>query len=534
MWRPGIAGVLAFVVLIPTAGMTLLAASTAVARWSDHRTSAAIRGHAINLQLLMKARAAVTDETVASSALARAAELGISAARLTTALGIDYTANMRAARAAVDASQTLHAFPDLVADLARVDALRLQIDAGRAAFAVVQATFNQFSADVDLHWQAELADVRGLADKAARGAGPVGEQVNVLRATFAAFAAGSQLTGLAYSVVTGQNSAANAKALVEAIGGLAADEADFTNLLGPSATVAWRGVQNDPAVRRFATVIDEAIAVGLGGTTVPFSANLNTYGPAFSDGATWVADLAGLTEAAATDLRDMASSQDAASTRALDLELATAVTITVLAMVAAAFAARAVSRPVKRLATAAHEIGEGRFSLPPLPRRGPRELADTALAMNEMTATLAALETYAVALADDLRSPRLDQPLPGRTGQALQVTLDRLRDTIHASEQHRVVLEEIATHDDLTGLLNRGAALDAVNRDLWRSRRAGTTMVALFIDLDGLKVINDTYGHDTGDEAIRLTADGLRATNARLRHRRPGRRRRVPRRRARP
>jgi diguanylate cyclase (GGDEF)-like protein len=311
--------------------------------------------------------------------------------------------------------------------------------------------------------------------------------------------------------VTGQNTTVNAKALVEASGGLAADEAAFSNLLGPSATAAWRGVQNDPAGRRFATVIDKAIAVALGGTTVPFSANLNTYGPAFSDGATWVADLAGLTEAAATDLRDIASSQDVASTRALDLELATAVTITVLAMIAAAFAARAVSRPVKRLATAAHEIGEGRFSLPPLPRRGPRELADTALAMNEMTATLAALETYAVALADDLRSPRLDQPLPGRTGQALQVTLDRLRDTIHASEQHRVVLEEIATHDDLTGLLNRGAALDAVNRDLRRSRQDGTTMVVLFIDLDGLKVINDTYGHDTGDEAIRLTADGLRA-----------------------
>jgi diguanylate cyclase (GGDEF)-like protein len=467
------------------------------------------------LELLVQARAAVSDETVASSALAAAAGQGISAARLTTILGIDYAAKMRVARVAVDAAGSLRASPDLAADLARLAGLRPEIDAGRATFAVVQATFTQLSADVDLHWQAELADVRGLADKAGRGAGPVDEQVNVLRATFAAFQAGSTLTGLAYNVVTGQNTPANAKALVEANGGLAADEAAFADLLRPTAAAAWRALRNDPAGVRFATVIDQAIAVALRSTSVPFSANLNTYGPAFSDGATWVGALAVLTEAAATDLRDIASSQDAASTHALDLEIATAITITVLAVAAAASAARAVSGPVKRLATAAREIGEGRFSLPPLTRRGPRELADTALAVNEMTATLTALETYTVALAGDLRSPRLDQPLPGRTGEALQVTVDRLRATIDASEQHRGVLQEIATHDNLTGLLNRGAALDAIGRDLLRSQRDGTAMMALFIDLDGLKVINDTYGHDTGDEAIRLTADGLRAATRR-------------------
>jgi diguanylate cyclase (GGDEF)-like protein/PAS domain S-box-containing protein len=79
-------------------------------------------------------------------------------------------------------------------------------------------------------------------------------------------------------------------------------------------------------------------------------------------------------------------------------------------------------------------------------------------------------------------------------------------------ELMRELLQERATHDSLTGLLNRGAAVDALDRDLARSRRNGQAVALLFIDLDHLKAINDTFGHEGGDAAIRAVGVALRAT----------------------
>ena len=128
-----------------------------------------------------------------------------------------------------------------------------------------------------------------------------------------------------------------------------------------------------------------------------------------------------------------------------------------------------------------------------------------------MAATLTALERYAVTLAEQPLSTTLNEPLPGRTGRALQVTLDHLQDSVHEREHDRATLQRASTHDDLTGLLNRGAALEAITRDLARSRRDNIPLMVLFIDLDAFKLINDTYGHQIGDDALRITADALRA-----------------------
>ena len=59
-------------------------------------------------------------------------------------------------------------------------------------------------------------------------------------------------------------------------------------------------------------------------------------------------------------------------------------------------------------------------------------------------------------------------------------------------------------------MLNREAALDAVTAELTRARRDHTTVMLLFIDLDGLKAINDTHGHKAGDDAIQAAAGALR------------------------
>jgi len=67
-----------------------------------------------------------------------------------------------------------------------------------------------------------------------------------------------------------------------------------------------------------------------------------------------------------------------------------------------------------------------------------------------------------------------------------------------------------ATHDPLTGLWNRAVALDALNRELARSRREGKPVGVLLADVDHFKHVNDTHGHLAGDAVLRQVSDTMR------------------------
>jgi diguanylate cyclase (GGDEF)-like protein len=70
-------------------------------------------------------------------------------------------------------------------------------------------------------------------------------------------------------------------------------------------------------------------------------------------------------------------------------------------------------------------------------------------------------------------------------------------------------LRHLATHDALTGLPNRTLILDRVAHAVARAHRYGGTLAVMFLDLDGFKEVNDTYGHPVGDRLLCEVAQRL-------------------------
>jgi two-component system cell cycle response regulator len=80
---------------------------------------------------------------------------------------------------------------------------------------------------------------------------------------------------------------------------------------------------------------------------------------------------------------------------------------------------------------------------------------------------------------------------------------------IEAFNDLRKEVEQLATlsqTDPLTGLFNFRYMLDALNREMERTRRTGLTTALIMIDLDHFKQVNDTYGHQVGNRVLKWCA----------------------------
>jgi diguanylate cyclase (GGDEF)-like protein len=73
----------------------------------------------------------------------------------------------------------------------------------------------------------------------------------------------------------------------------------------------------------------------------------------------------------------------------------------------------------------------------------------------------------------------------------------------------RCKLERLATTDELTGLASRRFFMEQLEREVASATRYGSPLSLLLLDLDNLKLINDTHGHSAGDRALRLVAEGV-------------------------
>lgn len=140
--------------------------------------------------------------------------------------------------------------------------------------------------------------------------------------------------------------------------------------------------------------------------------------------------------------------------------------VTLLALGAALWLARSVTKPLSTLASAAHRVGQGDYSTP-LAVRGNDELAQLGEAFARMQDGIAERETQ---------------------------------------------IKHQASHDPLTGLPNRSMAVPAIEAALARGRAIDGCCAVLLVDINRFKEINDTLGHAFGDQVLVEVAKRLRAT----------------------
>jgi diguanylate cyclase (GGDEF)-like protein len=124
-----------------------------------------------------------------------------------------------------------------------------------------------------------------------------------------------------------------------------------------------------------------------------------------------------------------------------------------------------------------------------------------------------------IAKAPDQATPEAIPPAGGF--HEAQVLSDALRGLIHSERRHHAALEQMNAHleetvaartaelhallmrDMLTGLPNRRALMQALPEAMARAERLDRPLAVLFLDMDGFKLVNDTHGHEEGDELLR-------------------------------
>jgi len=141
-------------------------------------------------------------------------------------------------------------------------------------------------------------------------------------------------------------------------------------------------------------------------------------------------------------------------------------------------------------------------------RFGPR-LASTAVAVVSVVGLVQTAATID-ALAPDERNKQL---LLLQVFMAVTaITILVLAGIVHERRRGEARLRELAITDALTGLANYRQMIAILESEMKRYLRTGRPFSLLFFDLDGLKAINDHYGHLVGSRALCRLADALRST----------------------
>jgi diguanylate cyclase (GGDEF)-like protein len=94
-----------------------------------------------------------------------------------------------------------------------------------------------------------------------------------------------------------------------------------------------------------------------------------------------------------------------------------------------------------------------------------------------------------------------------RLAANLQSEIDLRNSTVIALQEREYRFRHLATHDSLTGAMNRASFLERANRELRSAFSTGNACGVVMMDIDHFKHFNDTWGHLAGDDALRFVVN---------------------------
>ncbi len=519
-WRLGLTGRLVVLVLLPLVALSGVSTVVAVRMRTDAVRASAARASAGQVTRLVEALGSVTSEHADALTIAESVGSGFSVRQASVFLGTFVQIDLRRATTATD--RALAALPaplrarlvPLVAEARRLAALaRPAVARMNGDYATVESalagTARTMLDSLEVQAMSSLGDVTA------------GRSVLALRAALRlASAAASETQDEAHVWFT--STAASQAAARTLVGDVASfDEAgrELASSGVPAVVAAWRAYRDSPATAAYdALTGDGELALrmpfhdghfDLSSGTVPVITLISAYRSVPTH---WQV-LDAVFVAASRSARTALAAVERTHERTFAFWLIALLLVVAGSLAVALAVARSIARPLRRLAQSADSVIDGNLDVQDVHPDGPPEAAVLADAFNALLANLRLLEAKTQALSScDFDNEVLSTPLPGRLGAALQDSVHVLAGSIQDRDELQQRLAYEATHDTLTGLLNRSAATAMLEQAIARAARRVDTTAVLYVDLDNFKQANDVHGHGCGDHVLREV--GARLTSA--------------------
>ncbi|HUP76148.1 MAG TPA: EAL domain-containing protein [Acidimicrobiales bacterium] len=504
----GVTARLIALVLLPVTVLCLFASTAVMAHWSTATRAATVDESVGELALLVELRDALREQQSVAAFAVRFLELGVTPDQATTFIGVDWTSQIAPARAQGDnAIRQLGDRTPVTA--AAMQALYTDIDAGAVTSAAAVQRLDGFGQAVD------DAETRGLdrLEVDARQTTLIAPLKSLREASGALDAATPRVVDL--SAIWFPSPSDTAQSTGAALARLGAGNADYQHRIESLRVLGVRSIvteleriEADPQVQLFYRAVEAAVR-GEPLTAPGDAPDLEKVAATFRGHFVLDEFLASLVATAAVAVRDEARLLAASERTDFVTWAAGAAALALLSIVIALRLARSISTPLKDLASFAHAVNEGNLDIGPSRARnhGPRETRVAFSVFTDLVSNLQLLDAKANALAHlDFDNAALREPLPGRLGRSLESSVALLSGSIVERDHLQIHLAHQATHDSLTGILNRPAAITGIQAAMNRAARTGATTGVLFVDLNEFKAVNDSHGHEVGDEVLRQIA----------------------------
>ncbi|MEY2458700.1 MAG: hypothetical protein QOG30_530, partial [Acidimicrobiaceae bacterium] len=464
-------------VMLPVTAMCLFAGSVVLSHRSSAADAMAVERSATGLNDLVALRAGLQVQQMVEAFDVRFAELGVTRAVATAFLGVDWSSEVAAERS--ETRQKLASLgPRSPFSATALQLVYTEIDLGVLGPGTAAQRLATFVKQTDVALTHELDRLEAQARNTPLvGALESLRKVNGLLDLAAPEAVDLSSVWFPAATDTAQSTAAVLARLATERTGYVAIVTRLRELNVESVVAGIARIETDPDVRTFDQAVQDTL-LGLPLTEVGAELDLDKAAATFRGFFARDALLDELVTTSTTAVRDEARRVAAAERASYITWTLGAAALALASIGVALWLARSISKPLKDLASYAHAVNEGLLDAEPSARhsRGPRETRVAFGIFTDMVANLQLLDAKANALAHcDFDDPVLHVPLPGRLGRSLESSVALLSGSIVERDQLQTHLAHEATHDSLTGISNRPAAITAIEAAMHRAARTGAT-----------------------------------------------------------